>query len=98
MGSAYVLCQLVPFALSAPETVSALVVLTVTALILLPLSAVTEMPLDGSASLLPAAGEIDGINDLALPLTIDILAEQLGLQRGTVRVGGGATVTSELQP
>ena len=28
---------------------------------------------------LPAAGEIDGMNDLALPLTIDILAEQLGI-------------------
>jgi cytochrome P450 len=28
---------------------------------------------------LPDAGEIDGINDLALPLTIDILAEQLGI-------------------
>lgn len=28
---------------------------------------------------LPASGTIDGINDLALPLTIDILAEQLGI-------------------
>jgi cytochrome P450 len=28
---------------------------------------------------LPHAGEIDGINDLAMPLTIDILAEQLGI-------------------
>lgn len=28
---------------------------------------------------LPPAGTIDGINDLALPLTIDILAEQLGI-------------------
>lgn len=28
---------------------------------------------------LPQSGEIDGINDLALPLTIDILAEQLGI-------------------
>jgi cytochrome P450 len=28
---------------------------------------------------LPHAGTIDGINDLALPLTIDILAEQLGI-------------------
>jgi len=28
---------------------------------------------------LPPSGEIDGINDLALPLTIDILAEQLGI-------------------
>jgi cytochrome P450 len=28
---------------------------------------------------LPDAGEIDGINDLAMPLTIDILAEQLGI-------------------
>ena len=28
---------------------------------------------------LPVSGEIDGINDLALPLTIDILAEQLGI-------------------
>ncbi len=28
---------------------------------------------------LPDSGKIDGINDLALPLTIDILAEQLGI-------------------
>jgi cytochrome P450 len=28
---------------------------------------------------LPPSGTIDGINDLALPLTIDILAEQLGI-------------------
>jgi cytochrome P450 len=30
---------------------------------------------------LPDAGEIDGIHDLAMPLTIDILAEQLGIPR-----------------
>jgi cytochrome P450 len=35
----------------------------------------------GFIDALPEAGEIDGINDFALPLTIDILAEQLGIPK-----------------
>ena len=58
MGSAYVLCQLVPFALRVPVTCWALAVLTATALILPPLTAVTVMPSDGLAFLLPETGEI----------------------------------------
>src|SRR6202012_4985628 len=58
VGSAYALCQLVPFALSAPVTGAALADLTDTAPTLAPLTPLTVMPAAGFAFLLPEAGEI----------------------------------------